>query len=174
MVESEEQQTEAQEATDNEQKGRETLDKDLDELQSEYKDLKATLQRTHADFQNYKKRVQERQETQKKQVLRSLMKDLLPYLDNQELLLNQEADAETLRESLANNQDQLLDILKDYGLEPIPEQKGFDPSIHEAVLTEPVEDEEKHNTVQSHLRTGYKLGEHILRHEQVKIARHEE
>lgn len=151
-----------------------SLEDDFEDLKDEYEELENQLKRTHADFQNYKKRVQRRKDERQTQAIRSLVEDLLPYLDNQELTLDEADDYESLRESIELNHEQLLDILNDHGLEPIKTDGKFDPKRHEATLTRDTNDETKHNHVIDELRRGYKLGDNVIRHAQVSIAQHNE
>ena len=173
MTEDADEQTDQTKANDNEEdEENKSLEDDFNELQQEYEELENQLRRTHADFQNYKKRVQRRKEQRQQQAIRSLIEDLLPYLDNQELTLNEANDYESLRESVELNHDQLLNILEDHGLQDIQTTGRFDPQRHEATLTKDTDDEDKHNHIINELRKGYKLGDHVLRHAQVSIARH--
>ena len=150
----------------------ETIERDFTELQEEYEDVKKSLQRTHADFQNYKKRMQERRETERKQALQGVMKDLLPILDNMSLALENADSFEDLHQSMKSTFEQLQNTLQGYGLEEIP-TTGFDPSLHEVVLTQPV-DKENHNTIQDIVRTGYTLHDKTLRSTQVTLGQHKE
>jgi molecular chaperone GrpE len=173
LTEDTDEQTDQTKANDNEEdEENKSLEDDFNELQEEYEELENQLKRTHADFQNYKKRVQRRKEQRQRQAIRSLIEDLLPYLDNQELTLNEANDYESLRESVELNHDQLLNILEDHGLQDIQTTGRFDPQRHEATLTKDTDDEDKHNHIINELRKGYKLGDHVLRHAQVSIARH--
>lgn len=151
-----------------------SIEDDFEALQQEYEELEEKLKRTHADFQNYKKRVKRRREQRENQAIRSLVNDLLPYLDNQELTLQEADDYESLRESVELNHNQLLDILQDHGLQEIDTDGAFNPALHEATLTKQTNDESKHNHVVDELRKGYKLDDNVLRHAQVTIAQYQE
>jgi molecular chaperone GrpE len=151
-----------------------SLEDDFEELQDEYEQLQNQLKRTHADFQNYKKRVHRRKEQRQQQAVRSLVEDLLPYLDNQDLTLQEADDYESLRESVELNHDQLLNVLNDHGLTVIDTNGQFDPQRHEATLTKQTNDESKHNHVVDELRKGYKLGDTVIRHAQVSIAQYQD
>ena len=159
---------------DNNQSDENSLEDDFEALQDEYEQLQGQLKRTHADFQNYKKRVEQRREHRKTQAIRSLIEDLLPYLDNQDLALKEADDYESLKESIELNHDQLHDILNDHGLTTINTDGSFDPQQHEATLTRDTNNEDEHNHVIDELRKGYKLGDNVIRHAQVTIAQYNE
>jgi len=64
----------------------------------------------------------------------------------------------------------LLSVLQEVGVEAI-ETKGqnFDPNLHEVVMVESTADYPQ-GTVIAEIRPGYKLGDRLLRHAQVKVA----
>jgi len=142
-------------------------------LEQDYKDLKQTLQRTHADFQNYKKRVKKQKIQHTQQAQRKLMKDILPFLDNMELALQNAGTYEDLKESMSNNFQQLLETLEKHGLTQI-QTKTYNPNQHEVILTQPTTNKDKHNTITNNPRTGYKLHDNILRSAQVTVAQYKE
>lgn len=144
--------------------------KQFEELQKEYHEIKNLLQRNHAEFQNYKKRTEEDQKRFVKLSNEELIKKLLPLLDNIELALsNKHSDKEDFVKGIEMIYAQLLDILEQEGLKKIPASGKFSPELHEAMLTQPSNEET--GTILEELQKGYKLGERVLRHSKVKIAK---
>jgi molecular chaperone GrpE len=151
---------------------------ELKRVEAERTELKETLARRQADFENYRKRIErERTETYNR-VVGDVVGKLLPVVDNLRRALDAEASMEAaesdeFRHFLHGVQlidKQLADVLEGLGLQPV-EAVGqpFDPHIHEAVATEPSEDYEPDTVVQELVR-GYRLGEKLLRPAIVKVA----
>src|SRR3954463_6712162 len=113
----------------------------------EYRDA---LLRIKADFENYKKRVAKDQAATVERAAERLVADLLPVLDACEAAIGHgAADVEPIHKSL-------LDVLEKAGLTRVnPEGATFDPTIHEAVMHEPGDDDTPETVVSANLRTGY-------------------
>jgi molecular chaperone GrpE len=132
------------------------------------------LQRTQADFENYRKQIARRQEEQAARASQGLVDKLLPVLDTLDLAeahLNESLalspDAKALRASRA----MLMDILAKEGLERI-DQAGvpFDPSVHDAVAHSEGEGGEHGETVvEEVLRSGYRWKGQVLRAAMVRV-----
>jgi molecular chaperone GrpE (heat shock protein) len=76
-----------------------------------------------------------------------------------------------LVEGLILVRTQLLQTLKDEGLERIPVLGlAFDPHVSEAVATEPVEEAEHHNVVVKELQRGWRLKDRIARPARVVLG----
>jgi molecular chaperone GrpE len=63
----------------------------------------------------------------------------------------------------------LADVLARTGLVEIEADGAFDPHVHEALLTQPVDDAEPGSVVQV-LQKGYRLGDRVLRPARVVVA----
>lgn len=155
------------------QEDQEEAQEELQALQQDYEDMKKTLQRTHADFQNYKKRVEKQKTNHAHQTQKKLMKDILPFLDNMELALQNADTYEDLKQSMSNNHKQLLETLEKHGLTKI-QTETYKPNLHEVILTQPTTDKEKHNIITNNPKTGYKLNDKVLRSAQVTVAQYKE
>ena len=138
--------------------------------QEEEKDLKDTLQRFQADFQNYKRRVEEDKHKFIKFANKELIKKLLAPIDNFTLALENKSNAEEFMKGVEMIYAQLFEVLREQGLETI-EAKGkpFDPKTHEALLQ--VESDEPKGTVIEELQKGYILGDTVLRPSKVKVSK---
>ncbi len=147
----------------------ENLEKELEKCRKEKDEYLAGWQRTKADFANYQKEENRRNEEFTKWALASFINDLLPVLDSFDIALNQ-TTSETEKIGLKLIQSQLLSILSKYGLEQIPVQKGmrFNPEIHEAISSEPSDQPE--DTILTEMQKGYYLHKRVLRPSKVKIA----
>ena len=59
------------------------------------------------------------------------------------------------------------------GLDQIKTEGEYDPSLHEVVSTETVEDEEKDGQIVAVMRKGYRLAGRVIRAAQVRIGKYE-
>lgn len=137
---------------------------------SHYLDL---LKRMKADFDNYRKRVIKEQTLLIERASKGLIEKLLPIVDNLERALSASRnnfDFEGLLSGVEMIYQQLVEVLKKEGLEPInPQSEPFNPECHEAVLTE-VKDGYQDETVLEVLEKGYRLKGMLLRPAKVKVC----
>jgi molecular chaperone GrpE len=131
-------------------------------------------QRTQADFQNYKRRMEQERERLVKDANSDLLRRVLPVLDDLERALAH-VPGELADDSWAHGV-QLIDqklnaVLEQEGLRRIgAEGEPFDPHVHEAVAYEE-HPEYGEGQVAGVYRPGYQLHERVLRPAQVAVAR---
>jgi molecular chaperone GrpE len=132
------------------------------------------LQRTQADFENYRKQIARRQEEQAARAAQGLVDKLLPVLDTLDLAeahLNESLDVSPAGKALRASRAMLMDILAKEGLERI-DQAGvpFDPSVHDAVAHSEGEGGEGGQTiVEEVLRSGYRWKGQVARPAMVRV-----
>ncbi len=154
--------------TKNDQKEKHDTDKkDQDTerslLKQKVADLENNYKRALADYQNLEKRVREEKSNWIKVANKELLLRILPILDT--LLF---ASVHSKDQSLTVSIQQFLDVLKSEGVERVKTVgEEFDPRTMECVVTEEGED----GKVLEELRSGYMLGEHVLRPAQVKVGK---
>ena len=151
---------------------------ELKRLEGEVKELKDSLARRQADFENYRKRMErERSETYNR-VVADIAGKLLPVLDNLKRALETEASIEAsesdeFRHFLSGVDliyKQLNGVLDALGVKPVlAEGEHFDPHLHEAVVTEPTDDYEPDTVIQEIVR-GFRIGDKLIRPALVKVA----
>ena len=151
---------------------------ELKRVEAENAELKNSLARRQADFENYRKRVErERTETYNR-VVADVAAKLLPVVDNLKRALEAEASVEAAESDefrhflsgvdLINKQ--LNGVLDALGVKPVAAVgEQFNPHIHEAVVTEPTDDYAP-DTVMQELVTGYRIGDKLIRPALVKVA----
>lgn len=134
----------------------------------EYKDM---LLRTRAEFDNYRKRMQRDAERLRKTATESLIRDLLPVLDNLERALAHADEASpAFVEGVAMVLTQLRECLAARGLEVIPAAGcPFDPGIHEALSQMPSE-EYPAGVVTGEYQRGYRIGDYLVRPAKVVVS----
>lgn len=127
-------------------------------------ELTADLQRTRADFENYRKQM----EAQKSGLVRlgeeKMLLKILPVVDTIQIAVAHNSELEPV-------QKQIEKALSEMGVGLIEAKEGtvFDPDLHEAVSADDSEGETE--VVASVLRPGYMLGDEILRPAMVSVTR---
>ncbi len=153
---------------------------DVVALTSERDEYLNALQRSQADFANYRKRVLRQQEEQTSRAAIDLVTKLLPVLDTFDLAVAHldKTDADdgptTEGEALRQARAQLLDTLAKEGLERVDEHGvGFDPEVHDAVAHAPGEEGEDGESggarIDEVLRAGYRWRGQTLRPAMVRV-----
>ena len=126
-------------------------------------ELTSDLQRTRADFENYRKQVEFQKENERKATRLVTVSKVLPLLDDVERAIDS-------YEEMKPNAGSLAKTLKELGLTKIVAEEGtdFDPDLHEAVMAEG--DGEK-EVIAEVLRTGYYYDNEVLRPSMVKVKK---
>jgi molecular chaperone GrpE len=150
---------------------------DAQKLQVERDDLYHRLARATADFKNTQKRIQGEADQRVQYANQSLIKSLLPVIDNFERALAQDAskvDAASILKGMQIVHDQWLSVLKQQQVNEIAPKPGepFDPSRHEALMQQDAPQfAGKGQAVVQLLQKGYSLGDRVLRPAQVAVSR---
>jgi molecular chaperone GrpE len=131
------------------------------------------LQRTQADFENYRKRIARLQEEQSVRASGQLVEKLLPVLDTLDLAeahLNESLELSEDGKALRAARAMLMDTLGKEGLERV-DQAGvpFDPSEHDAVAHAEAEEGQDGAVVEEVLRAGYRWKGQVLRAAMVRV-----
>lgn len=150
-------------------------DKKNDELEQQITELTADLQRTRADFENYRKRVEAEKTAAREAGQSAAILKLIPVVDNIERAVVH--IPEDLKDNkwaqgvagLAKNLEKSLDALN---LKRIEAKSGdaFNPELHEAIqFDEDAEGEAE--IIEQELQAGYTLNGRPIRHAMVKVTR---
>lgn len=126
-------------------------------------ELTADLQRTRADFENYRKQVELQKENEKKAVKFATVYKMLPLLDDLDRAFLSYSELQPLNKSLDKT-------LTELGLSKIDSHEGveFNPDLHEAVM---VEGEGEKEVIAETLRPGYYYEKEVIRPAMVKVKR---
>ena len=132
---------------------------------NEAAELKATLQRVKAEYDNYRKRSDREKQVAAERGKVSTIMQLLPVLDD---LDRARSHGDLESGPLKAVADKLTGALEAIGLVAFgSEGDPFDPSLHEAVQHEGDGSNPVLGTV---MRQGYKLGDYVLRHAMVGVV----
>jgi len=146
------------------------MEQKLAALQKEADENNDRLKRIMAEFENFKKRTQKEKELQYNSILADVISSLLPVIDNLEKAVQTKTEDASFKQGVEMVYKQLLDVLASYGVKKI-EAVGnrFDPELHDAVSH--IEDETLgEQIVKEVFRTGYILGDKVVRHAMVVVA----
>lgn len=173
----EENQTETQQET--EEKGveqeneMEKLQNEINQLKEEVNQWKDKFLRKMAEFDNYKKRVEQDQLQLIKYANEKLIKDLLPIIDDFERTLSfskEELKNNSILQGVEMVYNKLMKVLSDYGLKKIDAlNQPFDFNYHEALLQVPKDGVEP-MTVVEEVEKGYILNDKVIRHSKVIVS----
>ena len=149
-------------------------DAEVAKLASDLNELRQTLMRRQADFDNYRKRIEkERTEDAKRHTAR-VIEGLIPVIDGFEhaLAAHRETEYENYRKGFELIYKQLVENVTRLGVERIdPLGKQFDPHLHQAMdRTETVQHED--GTILQVFQPGYVFHGRVLRPAMVRVAVH--
>ena len=149
------------------------LEAECDKQKAQVKAEKDDYVRLMAEFETFRRRNAEDRLKLVTSASKDTIKGLLPVLDDCEAamkILSTSSD-EAAKEGTTLIYNKLLAYLKTKGLSII-EAKGqkFDVDFHEAVAQFPAADESQKNVIIDVVKTGYKLGDEILRYAQVVVG----
>ena len=139
------------------------------------KELEDSLLRSKAEFINYRKRLEEEQSRLLKYCNEDLIKETLPILDNFERAIkmddtNLDDEVSKFLSGFKMIYCNLINILKNYGVIEIDgNNKPFDPTYHEAIMTEKRDGVEP-GMVLEVLQKGYILKDRVIRPAMVKVS----
>lgn len=144
------------------------------ELEQQVLDLTADLQRTRADFENYRKRAEMEKESARAAGKSAAIMKLLPVIDNIEraiVYLPEDLKDNKWAQSVAGLVKNLEKSLESLDLKRIDAKPGvaFNPEHHEAIQME--DGEGDHEVIAEELQSGYKLGNSVIRPSMVKVTK---
>lgn len=140
------------------------------------------LQRSAAEFQNSRRRLENQQAEEIERASGALIRRLLPVLDDLDLAFqNVPAELQGAEGGEQNGQEaawlqgfrqirkKLLDVLSDEGLSAVDTAGEFDPNQHEAISSEPNEDVPSGHII-AVVRAGYLHKGRVIRPALVRVA----
>ena len=144
----------------------EVIEGEVGGVEEKISELTEDLQRVHAEYANYRKRVDRDREANRQIAIGAVFVELLPILDDVE----RAREHDELTGAFKTFGENLEATLNKFGLEKFgAAQDPFDPNLHEALssveadgVTEP--------TVIAVFQQGYRQGERILRPARVSVA----
>ena len=143
-------------------------------LGSDLEDLRQTLLRRQADFDNYRKRIEKERFEDSKRATARVIEGLVPVIDGFEhaLAAHREPEYDNYRKGFELIYKQLLENVTKLGAERVdPLGKVFDPHLHQAVdRLETAEHAD--GTILQVFQPGYVFHGRVLRPAMVRVAVH--
>ncbi|GAA6755895.1 molecular chaperone GrpE [Thermus sp. 2.9] len=144
------------------------LEEKLQAAEEELKRFKDQYLRLLADFDNYRKRMEEELRLREREGVLKAVRALLPVLDDLERALEfAEARPESILQGVKAVREGFFRILAGLGVEEVPgEGQAFDPRYHEAIGLLPGEP----GKVARVFQRGFRLGEALVRPARVAVG----
>jgi molecular chaperone GrpE len=141
-----------------------------EDLKRECADLREQLLRKRAEFENYKKRVERDRASAGVEAAASVLKGLIPTIDNLDRALAAASREDPLRAGVELIRRDLQALLEAQGVTiEDPTGQKFDPESHQALSHEPVAGFAE-DTVVEVFGKGYRFRDRLLRPALVKVA----
>ena len=143
-------------------------------LATELEEMRQTLLRRQADFDNYRKRIERERADDAKRTTARLIEALLPVMDNfeQALAAHREPEYASYQKGFELIYKQLVDNVTRLGAERIdPLGKPFDPHVHQA-MERTESSEYPDGTILQVFQPGYAFHGRVLRPAMVRVAVH--
>ena len=146
------------------------IEKEEENVKSEYEELEDRYKRLLAEFENFKKRSFKEREALFNMITGDVLLKFLPILDNLEKAATAQTDDKEYQEGVNMVVKQFASELEKFGLREIETVgKRFDPELHEAVSH--IEDSNKgEQEIVEEYRKGYQIGNKVIRHALVVVA----
>ena len=145
-----------------------------EKLQQEVEKLNDQVYRLSAEISNIQKRNAKERQDAAKYRSQSLAQNLLNVIDNLERAIvspSESEEAQNLKKGVEMVYEGFLYALKEEGIEEIDAlNQPFDPTLHHAVQTVPVEEGQEADRVVQVYQKGYKLKDRVLRPSMVIVS----
>ena len=144
----------------------------LHSVMQDLEELKDRHARKLAEFDNMRRRTEREKNEYFKNAVADLARSFLPIVDDFERAMSHASPEERksdFGQGIGLIRRQLVDLLQRQGLQEVETSGEFNPNIHEAVATEPVDDLPA-NTILEVLRKGYVLNDRLVRPAWVKVS----
>ena len=158
------------------------IQKELETAKQEASDNLDRFLRTAAELENYKKRMTREMEGLRKFATESIIKQLLPVVDNLERAIESEKMANGTEQPTEESNNRIIEgvgmtlaeilkVFEKFGVQPIRAVgETFDPKFHEAVLQEETENGEP-NVILREFQKGYMMHDRLLRPTMVVVSK---
>lgn len=151
----------------------EEMTKNFKEATEHIKELQEGTMRSQAELINYRKRKDEEVARMLQYCNEDIVKELIPSIDSFERAIALKTEDETIlkyQEGFKMIYGNIISVMSKFGVKAIDgNNKPFDPTYHQAVLTEHVEGTEP-GMVLDVLQKGYLLKDKVIRPAMVKVS----
>lgn len=166
----------AQEELQNEVAEEKELEKEQISLGEKLVEINDKYLRLYSEFENYRRRTSKERLEIIENASESLIKEILPIVDDFERALQtmdkqEEESLKNAKEGMCLIYKKLLSTLEKKGLKPINAKgENFDENLHEAVSQIPAQKEEDKGKVFDEVQKGYYLNNKVIRYSKVVVS----
>lgn len=102
-----------------------------------------------------------------------LMRDLILFYDRVAKSVGDfdQAAREDILETVRSYPEELVDLLREHGVEPLAAGERLDPELHQATRVVETGDPEQHQRIARVVRTGFRIHGRVLRKAEVEVYR---
>ena len=142
------------------------IEDDVSEAQAKLAEMTNDLQRVHAEYANYRRRVDRDRELVREMAIGTALTELIPVLDD----IERARQHDELEGAFKTVGESLEGAVARIGIEAFGAAgEAFDPTVHEA-LTSEASDEVAEPTVVAVYQQGYRFAGRVLRPARVAVA----
>ena len=138
--------------------GNNPLEAELEKKTEEMEKLKDQLMRNMAEYDNYRKRTSRERMELEPEITAKTVTEFLTVADNLERALTVECADENFKKGVEMIYQSFMETLGKLGVEQIPSDGEFNPSLHQAVQQVPAQDGQESGMIASTFQKGYKSG----------------
>lgn len=160
---------EIKEAEVTEEPAAEEAQTEADKKDEEIAKLKDQLLRNMAEYDNYRKRTSRERMELEPEITAKVVAEFLPVIDSIERALSHECTDENYKKGIEMIYENFMETMSKLGVEQIPVEGDFDPSLHQAVQ-QVQSDELESGKIATTFQKGYKIGNKVIRFAMVAVV----
>lgn len=146
------------------------LETELEKKDEEIEKLRDQLMRNMAEYDNYRKRTSRERIELEPEIVAKTVSEFLTVADNLERALSVDCADENFKKGVEMIYQSFMEALDKLGVEQIPAEGEFDPSMHQAVQQVPAGEGQESGMIASTFQKGYRIGDKILRFAMVAVV----
>lgn len=128
------------------------------------------LQRSQAEFENIRKRLQKEKDGVVRYAASDTIESLLPIVDDFERAINADGVPEEIKKGLELIHRRIFEVFSRAGLAEVDQHETFDPNLHFAVDRAPATEEQSDQQILEIYQKGYRFKDRLMRASMVKVA----
>lgn len=146
------------------------LREELGAARQERDEMLAKLQRSQAEFENIRKRLQKEKDGVVRYAASDTIQSLLPIIDDFERAINAEGVPSEIKKGLELIHRRIFEVFSRAGLVEVDQHETFDPNLHFAVDRAPATEEQSDQQILEVYQKGYRFKDRLMRPSMVKVA----
>ncbi len=143
---------------------------ELETARQEREEMLDKLQRSQAEFENIRKRLQKEKEDVVRYAAADTIQSLLPIIDDFERAIEAEGVPQEIKKGLELIHRRVFEVFTRAGLAAVDQHETFDPNLHFAVDRAPATEEQSDQHILEVYQKGYRFKDRLIRASMVKVA----